>query len=423
LSTMPSSSATLPSWKQEVNRRIAEHKNRKGISAVDQDASAEAQSNANSRAAAAASRVAARFAQAPSYSEMQAAEARSALRVAEAATRVALRAQVAAQVALNNLSVAEEYEVEAQDTEPGELPIESQPRQPWDNPASVYIEHEPVEVRWDSDLPRQSNILDQHALGRSSGFAEANGRYDAEEGSSAIEHIEAAQPIHANLIEFPRELVATRRMRPRLTDAHSGTLMDQYGQLSIFEVDPTTISIDPAMPAPEAHVPSWSSHEWPAIDLDERRSPQQEYRYEAIAAAAPSLHQAPFSRRLMATMVDVALILSVVCAMAACIAAELDHLPAMSASEIMAFVAVMVVGVLYETLFLLYAKCTPGMRYAELSLCTFDDEYPTREQLKVRLLATLLSLLPMGLGMLWAIFDEDNLSWHDRHSRTYLRRS
>jgi hypothetical protein len=34
-----------------------------------------------------------------------------------------------------------------------------------------------------------------------------------------------------------------------------------------------------------------------------------------------------------------------------------------------------------------------------------------------------LSLLPMGLGMVWAIFDEDNMSWHDRYSQTYLRQS
>jgi hypothetical protein len=25
--------------------------------------------------------------------------------------------------------------------------------------------------------------------------------------------------------------------------------------------------------------------------------------------------------------------------------------------------------------------------------------------------------------MVWAIFDEDNMSWHDRYSQTYLRQS
>jgi len=57
-----------------------------------------------------------------------------------------------------------------------------------------------------------------------------------------------------------------------------------------------------------------------------------------------------------------------------------------------------------------------------ISLCTFDDEHPTRMQLRDRLGALMISLLPMGLGFAWAIFDEDHLSWHDRISRTYQRK-
>jgi hypothetical protein len=65
---------------------------------------------------------------------------------------------------------------------------------------------------------------------------------------------------------------------------------------------------------------------------------------------------------------------------------------------------------------------TPGLMYARIALCTFEDEYPTRAQLRGRLAALLVSLLPMGLGFAWAIFDEDHLTWHDRLSRTYQRR-
>jgi uncharacterized RDD family membrane protein YckC len=35
--------------------------------------------------------------------------------------------------------------------------------------------------------------------------------------------------------------------------------------------------------------------------------------------------------------------------------------------------------------------------------------------------ALLLSALPLGLGLLWAVFDEDRLGWHDRISGTYQR--
>jgi uncharacterized RDD family membrane protein YckC len=77
---------------------------------------------------------------------------------------------------------------------------------------------------------------------------------------------------------------------------------------------------------------------------------------------------------------------------------------------------------LYQALFFTLAEATPGMRYARISLCTFDDEIPSRAQLRSRLVALLLSLLPLGLGIVWAIFDEEHLSWHDRLSRTYQRR-
>jgi hypothetical protein len=37
-------------------------------------------------------------------------------------------------------------------------------------------------------------------------------------------------------------------------------------------------------------------------------------------------------------------------------------------------------------------------------------------------MAMMLSVAPIGLGVMWAIFDEDHLSWHDRLSQTYLRK-
>jgi len=96
------------SWKQEVNRRLAEHKSRKGLSAVEQQAPVGAEHHASRRAAEAAARVAARFAKAPSYNEMLASEARAAVRAAEAASRAALDAQAAAESLLAGLEAVSE---------------------------------------------------------------------------------------------------------------------------------------------------------------------------------------------------------------------------------------------------------------------------------------------------------------------------
>jgi uncharacterized RDD family membrane protein YckC len=38
----------------------------------------------------------------------------------------------------------------------------------------------------------------------------------------------------------------------------------------------------------------------------------------------------------------------------------------------------------------------------------------------VRNLAKLLSLLPLGLGFIWALFREDKRTWHDLIARTYV---
>jgi len=77
--------------------------------------------------------------------------------------------------------------------------------------------------------------------------------------------------------------------------------------------------------------------------------------------------------------------------------------------------------VLYQWLFFTYADGTPGMRYAKIALCTFEDENPTRQQMRRRIVALLLSALPVGLGFVWALFDDDRMTWHDRISRTYQR--
>jgi uncharacterized RDD family membrane protein YckC len=136
---------------------------------------------------------------------------------------------------------------------------------------------------------------------------------------------------------------------------------------------------------------------------------------------APTLHLAPFGLRAMAAVVDGALILGVFLAVALVVATQVKHLPTKQQIELGSGAALLLLGGAYQMLFFMLAQSTPGMKYARISLCTFDDENPTRAQLRSRMVALLLSLLPLGLGVLWAIFDEDHLSWHDRLSGTYQR--
>jgi len=402
-----------------VNRRLAEHKNRKEISVVEQDAS-DAHGSANSRAAAAAARVAARYANVPSFSEMQAAEARAALRAAEATTRAALEAQAAAQAVLDHI---QHNAVQAGDLESGSRAIEPpvQERQPQNSTAAARTPAAAasgLEIRWEPDMPtRQARQEIRPEMGRS--WELPAGLQDAYDGS-VYEAVEAAQPIPANLIEFPREIIATRRMRPRIAEANPDC--DEPQQLSIFEVDPNSVSTQPMASAAKAtEEPTWIGSSWQEIELDEQPQPLPDY-YQ-IQPDAPKLYQAPFGRRMMATMVDTALILSLVWGTAYLVASRFDHLPSIRFAEICGMIVTLGFAALYEWFFLTFAKVTPGMRYAQLSLCTFDEQVPSAAQIKGRMKAMLISVLPVGLGMVWTIFDEDQMSWHDRLSKTYLRLS
>lgn len=74
---------------------------------------------------------------------------------------------------------------------------------------------------------------------------------------------------------------------------------------------------------------------------------------------------------------------------------------------------------LYRMLWCLGGGDTPGMRFAGLRLVDFDGRRPQREQRTIRLAASMLSIVSAGLGLVWALVDEENLTWHDHISKTF----
>ncbi|MEO7142986.1 MAG: RDD family protein [Bryobacteraceae bacterium] len=73
----------------------------------------------------------------------------------------------------------------------------------------------------------------------------------------------------------------------------------------------------------------------------------------------------------------------------------------------------------YHFLFCLGDGDTPGMRWAALRLLNFDGHEPSREQRFYRMVGTCVSLMALGLGVLWALVDEETLTWHDHMSKTF----
>lgn len=446
-----------PAWKQEVNARVMAHRNRRDRVTGQQPALPGLESTRQeSRAARLAARVAERYSKAPTYSEMLAAEAANAARAAETAAQAAKEAHTAAQAILAGLDIDfdrnEDHprdheverpasrwsELEASGPEKAQAALVPEPRIQYHvHPDSLpQARQAPTrEVQNREAAPSRPHIREDYPTHLEDPFEEAL--------------VAAAQPLPAKLIEFPRELVASRKARPRLAE---GPLIEAEvegtSQLRIFEVEPDAISHEAVFneSAVDQILPEWHSIQLDAPDRRRAEEAQEGYPREnapplgrqngrktdpapartrqqtlsTLLQAAP-LHVAPMEDRLMAGTVDCALVLIGFLLFVLVFAASTTHPP--TGKPVMAVAGVLLVAffALYQWLFFTYADGTPGMRYAKIALCTFDDENPTRRTMRGRIGLLMLSALPAGLGFFWAFFDDERLTWHDRITRTYQR--
>ena len=233
------------------------------------------------------------------------------------------------------------------------------------------------------------------------------------------DHIIETTPIPGNLIEFPRELVAARKARPRLAE---GPLREDADaakpQLRIFEVE----AVQEALPATGGEAPQ--APEWQSLLLEANREREVSTPNAAQAHFTTEPQAAPLEQRVMAAAVDGCLVGAGFLAFAIAAAAVAGPglravaLPSLLLSCVVSFA---VLGFVYRMLFFTFADWTPGMLYARIGLCTFGDRNPSRKAMRRRVFATILAACPLGLGLLWMWMDDDRLGWHDRISRMYPR--
>ncbi len=402
-----SSAEAVPSWKQEVNERLAAHRtrhtrktdNHPRLPLGDEYESPEQEVAPTTVAA----RVAARYAKAPTYSEMIAAEARAAAEAAEAAVKAAQLAQAAAEAILVGIELSEQNSSEtassnqaAQSVAEEQIACE-QPRATA-RPGIPYG-HAPAEA-WAA--PRHQNPL----------------RPIMDPFESAM--VTPPQPLAANLIEFPRELIAARKARPRFAEGplrEDASADPERSQLRIFEVETESISSEAAVEA--------VSTEWSSIRLDAQPARPTDPHVNHSGHARPHFdlpfQTAPIEDRVMAAIVDMALVMAGFLVFVAVFVACTTHPPTGRPALVGGALVFAAFTLLYQLLFFTYSEATPGMRYAKIAFCTFNDENPTRKAMRRRIPALALSLCAVGLGCAWAFFDEDRLSWHDRLTRMYQR--
>ena len=449
--------------RQQVAERLVSHRARRAsTSAGDAPTSpASAPQPGRGRAAQIAAAVAQRYAQTPSYRSFLASEAERSVQQAQAAAEIAtINAQAIAMAQQQLMADLEHWDWSAESA--GARSVSPDAARATASVVTTMLEQREAHGRAETRLigsrgPRDGSPVHQVAspgftvklyedVGTMVPTASRSGSQRMGGGAATpvpaneresealdeeiafrkdpyFDELTAPEPIAANLIEFPRQLVASRKARPRRAE---GPLLDDprsaesVAQLRIFEVQADQMS---AAPANESVTPEWTSIMLGAL-------PAAEAEPTLWGELSPTLvpQTAPLSLRVMSGLVDGAIVMVgtlVFAAAAIKTDALLSHgaylqlsLPFAAGSFAGALV---VLATIYLLLSFTFGDSTAGMRYARIGLCTFGDENPSRQAMRRRIFAMALSAVPVGLGFLWACVDEDRLGWHDRMSRMYQR--
>ena len=132
---------------------------------------------------------------------------------------------------------------------------------------------------------------------------------------------------------------------------------------------------------------------------------------------------APLRQRLVSGLIDSGLVVIATGACALTFLELAEETPHSRMALLCTLAAGAIFWLLFEYIFLVYRRATPGMRVAQLELCTFVGGPTSVFNRQCRAWASALSAFSLGLGYAWALVDEDRLGWHDRISQTYVRSS
>lgn len=152
--------------------------------------------------------------------------------------------------------------------------------------------------------------------------------------------------------------------------------------------------------------------------------PARQLRTKVDASVRCEQPIAPPMRRVAAASVDAAYsglgAALLIGAVMGCLRYFEVPLPANPVVSVLGAVAVWcAVAVAYQAVFAFMDVDSPGHGKLDLQVMSFDGSLPTPTQRWKRVLGACVSLAAGGAGFLWAVFDEERLSWHDHISETF----
>lgn len=209
----------------------------------------------------------------------------------------------------------------------------------------------------------------------------------------------APLPETAKLILFPRPPMMVEAARDELAETvfDKPRILDAPESFEAVAVPLSDITLQPSVPEDQC-----APHAEPELELP----------YKV----------APMMQRVVAELVDLLLVL-VASATFGVIVAKLNNAFLLQDTRSLAETVLAVPAILwslYKYIFLVYGGRTLGMQITRLRLVDFNGAQPRQRSRQFRALAMLVSIFPLGLGLIWSFVDVDTLCWHDRISHTYM---
>lgn len=148
--------------------------------------------------------------------------------------------------------------------------------------------------------------------------------------------------------------------------------------------------------------------------------PVREPEPERQAGVDMPLQTAGFSRRVFAGATDGFLVVGALAIFGYIFLRFNTSLPQLRVAAEIAAALTVTLWFAYQSVFLIFCGTTPGLRVTRLKITRFDGTPAPRNLRRLRVLASVLSFVSLGLGYAWGFLDEDQLSWHDRITKTHL---
>jgi len=182
---------------------------------------------------------------------------------------------------------------------------------------------------------------------------------------------------------------------------------------------------DLARPAPveTARVEVRRPHPRRTKALDQRSLDFQEQQQELLAPPVSNIicdaPVAPIRLRAEAALIDGVIMLAGYAIPAALFMYEGGQIALGKHALAFLYLALLTIPLFYKLLWTMTGRDSFGMRCAGIRLVDFDGNPPSQERRYVRLFGSILSFLAAGVGLIWALVDQDRLSWHDHISSTF----